>query len=57
MAFENRVNEIYGNGELDKIYKGIGNNIKLDILFYPSVNEYNGNTNLQVTIQNYRINK
>ncbi len=57
MAFENRVNEIYGKGELDKIYKGIGNNIKLDILFYPSVNEYNGNTNLQVTIQNYRINK
>ncbi|MDU5081176.1 single-stranded-DNA-specific exonuclease RecJ [uncultured Tissierella sp.] len=57
MTFENRVNEIYGNGELDKIYKGIGNNIKLDILFYPSVNEYNGNTNLQVTIQNYRINK
>ncbi|MBU5314126.1 single-stranded-DNA-specific exonuclease RecJ [Tissierella carlieri] len=57
MTFENRINEIYGKGELDKIYKGIGNNIKLDILFYPSVNEYNGNTNLQVTIQNYRINK
>ncbi len=56
ITFENIITEKYGNRELEKIYKGIENNIKIDILFYPSINEYNGNTNLQVIIQNYRIN-
>lgn len=56
-SFEESINTIYGNEELEKLYKGIENNVKLDILYYPTVNEYNGNTTLQVTIQNYRFSK
>lgn len=57
ITFENLINATYGRNELDKIYKGVSNNIKLDILYYPTVNEYNGYSNLQVIIESYRINK
>lgn len=56
-SFENMIQIHYGKSELDKIYRGTFNNVKVDILYYPSINEYNGNTSLQVIIQNYRINK
>jgi len=56
-AFENTIENIYGKNELNKVYSGIDNNIKIDILYYPSINEYNGNTNLQIIIQNYRVSK
>lgn len=53
--FEKTIDMIYGKHELDKLYKGMHNSIKIDILFHPSINEYNGNTTLQVIIQNYRL--
>lgn len=56
-AFENTIENIYGKNELNKVYSGIDNNIKIDILYYPSINEYNGNTNLQIIIQNYRVSR
>jgi single-stranded-DNA-specific exonuclease len=44
----------YGKEELQKLYDGAYNDVKLDLVFYPSINEYNGNTSIQVVIQNYR---
>ena len=55
--FERKVSEMYGNDELQKLYRGVNNNIEMDILYYPSINEYNGNTNLQLIIQSYRFSK
>ena len=49
------VEEKYGVVQKDNMLKGIENNISVDILYYPNVNEYNGNSTLQVTIQNYRF--
>ena len=57
MSFERRVSEIYGEDELHKLYRGVNNDIIIDILYYPSINEYNGNTSLQLIIQSYRFNK
>ncbi len=57
ITFENEIDKTYGRNELEKIYRGIESNIKIDILYYPSINEYNGNTSLQVVIQSYRISK
>lgn len=57
ITFEKEIDKTYGRNELEKIYRGIENNIKIDILYYPSVNEYNGNTSLQIVIQSYRIRK
>ena len=53
--FENLIVTNYGRTQLENIYKGIDNNINIDILYYPSINEYNGKTNIQITIQSYRI--
>lgn len=52
--FEDRLSKKYGMVELDRMYKGIDSEIKLDIVYTPSVNEYMGNKNLQVIIHNYR---
>lgn len=55
ISFENKVIEFYGKTELDKLYQGIDNNIKMDILYYPSVNEYMGRSTLQAVIQSFRF--
>jgi single-stranded-DNA-specific exonuclease len=54
-SFEKLIITNYGTNELEKIYRGIDNDINIDILYYPSINEYNGKTNIQITIQSYRI--
>jgi single-stranded-DNA-specific exonuclease len=52
--FEEAINDKYGKDELQKLYDGVYNDVKLDLVFYPSVNEYNGNTSIQIVVQNYR---
>ncbi|NOW89406.1 single-stranded-DNA-specific exonuclease [Clostridium beijerinckii] len=52
--FEEEVSSKYGNEELQKLYNGEYNHVNLDLVFYPNVNEYNGNTTIQIVIQNYR---
>ena len=52
--FENRLIEKFGIDEVKKMYKGIGNNITIDIIYTPNINEYMGNKSLQVIIQNFR---
>ncbi|AKL95182.1 single-stranded-DNA-specific exonuclease RecJ [Clostridium aceticum] len=44
----------FGAEELEKILQGVSNNVKLDIIFTPAINEYMGNRSLQIQIQNYR---
>nr|WP_312292609.1 single-stranded-DNA-specific exonuclease RecJ [Clostridium chromiireducens] len=52
--FEDEIGSKYGKGELQKLYDGAYNDVVMDLVFYPSINEYNGNTSIQVVIQNYR---
>nr|WP_137698691.1 single-stranded-DNA-specific exonuclease RecJ [Ruminiclostridium herbifermentans] len=44
----------FGEQELNKMYSGQNNNVKLDMTFHIDVNEYNGNRNAQIIMQNYR---
>lgn len=54
-SFEDSIEKKYGRDGLDNIYgRGI-RDISIDILYYPSINEYMGKTTLQVIIQGYRI--
>jgi len=46
----------YGEDQLENMYRGIENDVLVDILYYPSINEYKGNRSLQVIINNYRFN-
>lgn len=52
--FEKMISDKYGREELQKLYDGVYNDVKLDLVFYPSINEYNGNTSIQIVIQNFR---
>lgn len=54
-AFEEGIILKYGACELEKLYKGIDNSVKVDIIYYPSINEYMGKVNIQIVIQNYRF--
>ena len=53
--FEIKLVEKYGQEEFDKLNKGIKNNVQIDIVYNPNINEYMGNSKLQVIIQNYRF--
>mgnify|MGYP000927215404 CR=1 FL=1 len=52
--FETRISYKFGSSELDKLYSGIENNIELDIVYVPNINEYMGKRSLQVYIKHYR---
>ena len=52
--FERKISEKFGFKELNNMYKGIENKVKLDIVYVPNINEYMGNRKLQVYIQHYR---
>jgi len=48
------VEDKFGNEERVKMEKGLPNDIRLSIVYYPKINEYNGNRNLQIVISRYR---
>lgn len=48
--FELFLEEKYGEVEVDKMYRGEPNNIRISITYYPSINEFRGNRKMQVTI-------
>lgn len=52
--FEETVSNKYGKEELQKLYDGTYNDVKMDLVFYPSINEYNSNINIQIVVQSYR---
>lgn len=41
----------------DSFLEELGNSRILDVIYYPAVNEYNGNKTLQIVIKNYKIQK
>ena len=55
-GFENIIKEHYGEIEYSKLMDGNNNNIKLDLVYVPTINEYMGRKSVQLLIQNYRIN-
>ncbi|MBE5957762.1 MAG: single-stranded-DNA-specific exonuclease RecJ [Lachnospiraceae bacterium] len=46
----NVINEKFGNDELKKAMRGLDNDIVLNVVYYPSINEYNGMKSLQMVI-------
>ncbi|MFT4107483.1 MAG: single-stranded-DNA-specific exonuclease RecJ [Lacrimispora sp.] len=44
---------LFGDGDL--FLEELGDKRKLDVVYYPGVNEYNGNKALQIVIRNYKI--
>lgn len=54
-SFLDKVREKYGQSELDKMFQGEPNNIKIDIIYTININEYMGNKKLQLQIKSFRI--
>lgn len=52
--FEEVVINKYGKDDLDRLYKVGRGNILLDFIFYPTVNEWNGNVTIQLVIDDIR---
>ncbi len=44
---------IFGDG--DGFMEELGNKRKIDVIYYPNINEYNGNRSLQIVIRNYKL--
>ena len=51
------IETVYGTEEKDKLFAGLDNNIRMDILYSPSINEYMGNKTIQFIIDDYRLLK
>ena len=41
--------------EAQRIQKGLSHHIWMDVTYYPQVNEWRGQKNIQIVIQNYRF--
>lgn len=52
--FKDFYSEKFGQAELDKAFSGRNNDIRMQIIYYPEINEYNGMQNVQLIIRNYR---
>lgn len=55
--FIDTVTQNYGKDQYDRMINGKISRIKLDMIYYPDINEYNGYKSLQLVMQRYRISK
>ncbi len=56
-AMDDAIREAFGKAQLDKAIGGFKNNIKLDIVYYPDINEYMGNRSAEARISDFRVRK
>ena len=52
--FFNYIRDRYGQEEVDKLKTGRESKVLLTVTYYPQINEYRGQKNIQLMIQNYR---
>ncbi|MDW8799729.1 single-stranded-DNA-specific exonuclease RecJ [Clostridium sp. A1-XYC3] len=53
--FKQLIEEVYGEEKLIEIINGAFTNLKMDLIFSPSINEYNGNVSLQLIVKDFRL--
>lgn len=53
-TFEKTVCQKYGEESWNRLFDGTAENVCMDFIFYPNVNEFNGNTTIQFIIQHFR---
>ena len=54
-SFKDDIINIYGEEKFNESCATSFLNLKADIIYYPSINEFNGNRNIQLNIKNIRI--
>ena len=53
--FEENIVSWFGQEEYDKLLHGWLNNVILNIVYYPSINEFNGNRTIQMQVKRYAM--
>lgn len=53
--FSENISNWFGPEEYDKLLHSWLNNVVLNVVYYPTINEFNGNRTLQVQIKNYAM--
>lgn len=53
--FSDNIIEWFGQEEYDKMLHGWLNNVVLNVVYYPSINEFNGNRTIQLQIKRYAM--
>lgn len=54
-AFEREVEETFGRTALDKLFQGRGNDIRMNMIYYPETNEFRDKVTLQAVMQFYKF--
>ena len=54
-AFEQEVSEKFGEAELNKLFQGRDNMIRMNMIYYPEINEFRDNKTLQAVMQYYKF--
>lgn len=52
-AILNHIEEKFGKAELEALMSGDENSVKLSIIYYPDINEYQGRRSIQIMVQRY----
>lgn len=53
--FREIIEEAYGEDKYKEMVSGAPTNIKMDFIFSPSINEYNGRSTLQLVVKDFRL--
>ena len=53
-VFREYIEEKYGCAETEKLFQGRKNAVHLSVIYYPSINEYNGLRSIQIVVQSYQ---
>ena len=50
-----QIEEKYGSDELEKMFEGRKNEIRLKVIYYPGVNVYRGRKTIQIVVNNFEL--
>lgn len=56
-GFLEELSSFSGKEEAERVQKGLSHHIWMDVTYYPQINEWRGQKNIQIVIQNYRFKK
>jgi len=56
-AMDGAIREAFGRSQLDKAMAGMKNDIRLDIVYYPDINDYMGTKSAEARITDFRVRK
>lgn len=54
-VFMNEIDQLYGEGTSGDLVEGSASGVKIDVIYYPGINEFNGRRSLEFIVNDYRF--